>query len=99
MARSLPRRPSARRRPWSNPAVPQSTGGIRESDGHRYCPWPRMLTPEVVAGSGLAQDDVDALETIAEALFRGGVPDDKAAEVFDRAFGWAEDLATRKAAS
>jgi hypothetical protein len=58
-----------------------------------------MLTPELLAGSSLKKDDVAALETIAEALFRSDVPEDKAAEAFDRAFGWAEESAAWKAAS
>ncbi len=89
MARSPTGRPSKRRGPWSNPAVPQSPGGIRESDGHQDCPWPRMLTPEVVEGSGLPQESVCTLETVAEALWRSDVPDDVAVEVFDRVFSWA----------
>lgn len=39
--------------------------------------------------SGLSGADVAALDTVAESLFRSGLSDDRAAELFDRVFGWA----------
>lgn len=59
------------------------------------CPRDPVITPEDAERSGVDAANISALETIADALFRAGVPDDLAVEVFDRAFGWAIDSADR----
>lgn len=80
----------------SDASSPRTTNGgesgpevIDASESPGKCHWPRQFSREMAEESGLSGADVAALDTVAESLFRSGLSDDRAAELFDRVFGWA----------
>jgi hypothetical protein len=89
MARNPSGLPFDERIPWNKPADSRGPDELRESDSCRECPWEPCLTPEVIREFGFSRDDAQALETVAEALFRSELSDDAAVAAFDRVFGWA----------
>lgn len=99
MARNPSGLPSVAQGPWSKPSDSRSPEELRASDRYRYCPWPRLLGPEEIRAFNLTQDDADTLEGVGEALFRSDIPDEKAAELFDRVFVWCAENARWRTAS
>lgn len=97
MARSPSGRPSSARGPWNNTDVQRGPAGLRASDRYQDCPWPRLFSDAELREFDLTRDDADAIDQLAEVVFRLDISEEEAVLAFDRAFGWCVDEDERKA--